>query len=89
VTGSAPWAGVTPLSAWKLDALDEPRRDTGRVLDTMGGAPRTSPSTVTAPASGVHLRSYPGADPNDPPVLLVPAPNMSASDRSSPTAARR
>jgi polyhydroxyalkanoate synthase subunit PhaC len=67
-------AGAAPLVAWGLDVLDDLRRGTGRMLDIMGDAPRNTPSVVTAPAPGVRVHSYPSADPDGPPVLLVPAP---------------
>jgi polyhydroxyalkanoate synthase len=74
VNNRAPWAGAAPLAAWGLDVLDELRRGTGRTLDALGHAPRTSPSVVSAPTPGVRLHSYPAADPDGPPVLLIPAP---------------
>jgi polyhydroxyalkanoate synthase len=74
VSDGAPWAGAAPLAVWGVNVLDDLRRSTGLVLDVMGHLPRTSPSVVTAPAPGVRLHSYPGADPDGPPVLLIPAP---------------
>jgi hypothetical protein len=64
----------TPLATFGLDVLDDLRRSAGRLLDTLGHAPRTTPSAVVDLAPGVRLHTYPDADPSGPPVLLVPAP---------------
>src|SRR3954468_10749624 len=63
-----------PLATFGLDVLDDLRRSAGRLLDTLGHAPRTTPSAVVDLAPGVRLHTYPDADPSGPPVLLVPAP---------------
>jgi polyhydroxyalkanoate synthase subunit PhaC len=64
----------TPLATFGLDVLDDLRRSAGRLLDTLGHAPRTTPSAVVDLAPGVRLHTYPDADPSGPPLLLVPAP---------------
>ena len=57
-----------------LEMLDAARRRTGRRLDEAGFGPRTTPSTAIDVAPGVRLRTYPAADVDGSPVLLVPAP---------------
>jgi poly[(R)-3-hydroxyalkanoate] polymerase subunit PhaC len=75
VTGRGPAAGTaTPLAACGLDVLDDLRRSAGRMLDTLGHGPQTTPSAVVDLAPGVRLHTYADADPSSPPVLLVPAP---------------
>src|SRR3954447_6752685 len=70
-----PAMGIPTLLATSgLDVLDDLRRSAGRLLDTLGHAPRTTPSSVVDLAPGVRLHTYPDADPSGPPVLLVPAP---------------
>jgi polyhydroxyalkanoate synthase subunit PhaC len=64
---------VDPVKA-ALEMLDAARRRTGRRLDDAGFGPRTTPSTVIDVVPGVRLRTYPSADVDGSPVLLVPAP---------------
>jgi polyhydroxyalkanoate synthase len=71
--GAAGWS-PSPLATFGLDVLDDLRRSTGRMLDTLGHGPQTTPSAVVDLAPGVRLHTYPDADPSGPPVLLVPAP---------------
>jgi len=65
------------LAQRALAGRDAARRCAGLFLELSGAGPRTTASTVSDPAPGVRLRTYP--DPEDPtaaglPVLLVPAP---------------
>ena len=64
---------IDPAKA-ALEILDAARRRTGRGLDEAGYGPRTTPSTAIDVAPGVRLHTYPAADGDGPPVLLVPAP---------------
>ena len=64
---------IDPAKA-ALEILDAARRRTGRRLDEAGYGPRTTPSTAIDVAPGVRLHTYPAADGDGPPVLLVPAP---------------
>jgi polyhydroxyalkanoate synthase len=72
VTVPDPAPALDPVKA-ALEVLDAARRRRGRVLESVGLGPRTTPSTVDEVAPGVRLRSYPSAA-DGPPVLLVPAP---------------
>ena len=64
---------IDPAKA-ALEILDAARRRTGRRLDEAGYGPRTTPSSAIDVAPGVRLHTYPAADGDGPPVLLVPAP---------------
>ena len=64
---------VDPVKA-ALEMLDAVRRSTGHGLEAVGLGPHTTPSQPVDVTAGVRLRTYPAADADGPPVLLVPAP---------------
>src|SRR6185436_7421290 len=66
-------AMVDPVKA-ALEMLDAVRRSTGHGLEAVGLGPHTTPSQPVDVTAGVRLRTYPAADADGPPVLLVPAP---------------
>ena len=76
-TGAAGWA-PSPLATLGLDVLDDLRRSTGRMLDTLGHGPQTQPhqpSWTFAPR-GAGCAPTPTPTPPGRPVLLVRRPDQ-------------